>query len=241
MSYSCLEELQVDLDLHNLDKTNILSKIGCQYDKGWFVVTDDGICHLFAKNGNLDNIKKIKQLTEKHIRKDITKIVIPDSVTSIGDYAFEYCSGLTSVMIPDSVTSIGYDAFYGCKGLTSITIPNSVKSIGGAAFCDCYRLMSLTIGNGVMSIGMDAFSYCNRLTNVMIPDSIMSIEHTAFYECIRLTSVMIGQGITSIEDYAFKNCWSLRNLTFKNKTLEQVKKMKGYPWGIKDESIIHVE
>ena len=67
------------------------------------------------------------------------------SVTSIGDYAFVYCSGLTSITIPNSVTTIGEDAFWECYGLTSITIPNSVTSIGGAAFRECSGLTSVTI------------------------------------------------------------------------------------------------
>ena len=74
----------------------------------------------------------------KHIYSDedteITNLVIPNSVTSIGNYAFGYCSGLTSITIPNSVTSIGNYAFYYCKGLTSVTIPNSVTSIGSRAF-----------------------------------------------------------------------------------------------------------
>jgi hypothetical protein len=71
---------------------------------------------------------------------EITKLIIPNSVTSIGDYTFFGCSWLTSVTIPNSVTSIGYRAFYGCSWLTSVTIPNSVTSIGeGALYCEYLR------------------------------------------------------------------------------------------------------
>ena len=73
MSYSCLEELQVDLDLHMPDKTLVLSKAGCKYKNGWLVITDDGICRLFDRDGNPDDVKKVTQLEEKHIRKDIKK------------------------------------------------------------------------------------------------------------------------------------------------------------------------
>ena len=74
----------------------------------------------------------------------ITSITIPNSVTSIGNYAFYKCTSLTSITIPNSVTSIGNCAFYGCSRLTSITIPNSVTSIGSNAFAGCSSLTSIT-------------------------------------------------------------------------------------------------
>ena len=88
------------------------------------------------------------------------------SVTSIGEHAFDGCSGLASITIPNSVTSIGDEAFYGCSGLSSITIPNSVMTIGYAAFSDCSGLTSLTIPNSVTSIGDYAFWGCSSLTEV---------------------------------------------------------------------------
>ena len=110
-------------------------------------------------------------------------------VTSIGDWAFEYCSSLTSITIPDSVTSIGEGAFCGCDSLTSITIPDSVTSIGDWAFYDCSSLTSITIPESVTSIGNWAFEYCSSLTSITIPDSVTSIGDYAFYFCSSLTSV----------------------------------------------------
>ena len=132
-------------------------------------------------------------------------VVIPDSVTSIGNMAFYYCSGLTSVTIPESVTSIGYGAFAECSGLTSVTIPNTVTSIGEAAFWGCSGLTSVIIPNSVTNIGNSAFYYCSGLTSVTIPNSVTSIGYGAFYECSGLTSLTIGESVSSIGSYAFSS------------------------------------
>ncbi len=126
----------------------------------------------------------------------VTDLEIPDSVTSIGDFAFEYCTGLTSVTIPDSVTSIGVDAFYDCTGLASVTIPDSVTSIGSSAFYGCTGLESVTIPDSVTSIGSSALSGCTGLTSVTIPDSVTIIGDSAFKNCTGLTSVTIPDSVT---------------------------------------------
>ena len=138
---------------------------------------------------------------------------IPESVTSIGNYAFSGCSSLTSITIPKSVTSIGDDAFSGCSSLTSITIPESVTSIGNAAFYGCSSLTSITIPNGVTSIGDSAFSGCSSLTSITIPNSVTSIGDHAFYGCTSLTSITIPDNVTSIGGRAFEDCTSLTSIT----------------------------
>ena len=137
------------------------------------------------------------------------------TVTSIGNYAFRYCTGLTSVTIPNSVTSIGDYAFYGCSGLTSVTIPNSVVSIGEGAFCDCWELTSVIIPSSVTSIGYFAFYYCSGLTSITIPNSVTPIVDYAFYGCSGLTSFTIGSGVTSIGVRALGDCTGLRNIISK--------------------------
>ncbi len=139
----------------------------------------------------------------------LTSITIPDSVTSIGERAFQICTSLTSITIGDSVTSIGDSAFSGCDSLTSITIPDSVTSIGNRAFSGCSSLANITIPNSVMSIGEWAFSNCENLTSITIPEGVTSIGDYAFYDCYRLTSITIPDSVTSIGDYAFSGCYKL--------------------------------
>ena len=95
--------------------------------------------------------------------KDCVNYIIPNSVTSIGDYAFSGCESLQSITIPNSVTSIGKHAFEQCNSLQSITIPNSVTKIGGGAFWPCKSLQSVTIQNSVTNIGNYAFCGCTHL------------------------------------------------------------------------------
>ena len=127
----------------------------------------------------------------------VTNAVIPDSVTSIGDYAFYNCSSLTSVTIPHGVTSIGDSAFSGCSSLTSVTIPDSVTSIGYYAFYGCSSLTSVTIPDSVTSIGYAAFRGCSSLTSVTIPDSVTSIGGWAFYGCSKIKVVNYDGNIES--------------------------------------------
>ena len=124
----------------------------------------------------------------KYLGKERT-ITIPNSVTSIGEYAFFGCSELTSITIPNSVTTIGSSAFYGCTGLTSITIPNSVTTIGNWAFNGCRGLTSITIPNSVTNIGDWAFYGCSGLTSITIPNSVTNIGDYAFYYCKNLKTV----------------------------------------------------
>ena len=138
---------------------------------------------------------------------------IPSSVTSIGDWAFAYCSSLTSVTIPASVTSIGNRAFEECSSLSSVVIPSSVTSIGDSAFQYCSSLTSVTIPASVTSIGDSAFEGCSSLTSVVIPESVTSIDKETFYGCSSLTSVTIPEGVTSIGDSAFAGCSSLTSVT----------------------------
>ena len=164
---------------------------------------------------------------------DISSITIPNSITTIGDRAFEDCNNLTSIIIPDNVTSIGNYAFWRCshlssvtlseglttiKGyafaecpeLTSITIPNSVTTIEMSAFEGCEGLKSVTLEEGLTEITLSAFKGCTSLKSITIPDSVTRIGRKAFSGCTNLKSITIGAGVTSISNQAFSDC---KNLT----------------------------
>ena len=148
--------------------------------------------------------------------EEIKELVIPSSLTSIGDYTFIGCSGLTSVIIPNNVTTIGNFAFYGCSGLTSVSIPNSVTCIDDYAFSGCTGLTSITIPNSVVFIEYGAFSGCTGLGSVIIPNSVTSIGLYAFSGCSGLTSLTISNSVTSICSWTFNGCTSLTSVIIPN-------------------------
>ena len=145
--------------------------------------------------------------------KNLTSITIPEGVTSIGRYAFQWCSSLTSITIPKSVTSIGWSAFQGCSSLKSITIPEGVTSIGEHAFGGCSSLRSITIPEGVTSIEDGVFYECSSLMSITIPEGVTIIGDEAFQWCSSLTSITIPKGVTSIGWKAFQGCSSLKSIT----------------------------
>ena len=177
------------------------------------------------------NISKPVTLIDKD-GNEIKEYVIPNGVTSIGNYAFQNCNNLSSITIPNSVTNIGWDAFWGCTGLETVTIHSSsigswlsgltsikeviigdeVTSIGNSAFNGCTGLTSIAIPNSVTSIGGGAFSGCTGLTSVTIPNSVTSIGGSAFSGCSGLTSVTIPNSVTSIGSSAFSGCSSLTSV-----------------------------
>ncbi|MBR2972193.1 MAG: leucine-rich repeat protein, partial [Clostridia bacterium] len=155
----------------------------------------------------------------------VTDLVIPDGVTSIGDYAFRNCDSLTSVTIGNSVTSIGSYAFAYCSSLTSVYITD-IAAWCNISFIDSYAnplyyadnlylngelVTGLVIPDGVTTIPTYAFS-CNSLTSVTIGNSVTSIGSSAFYGCSGLTSITIPDSVTSIGNYAFYSCDSLTNI-----------------------------
>ena len=120
--------------------------------------------------------------------------IIPNSVTAIGDYAFNRCYDLSTIVIPSSINSIGNYAFYFCKNLTSISIGDSVKSIGNNAFSCCKGLMDITIPNSVIFIGAHAFTECSNLKSITIGASVTTIGAELFTYCDNLEKIIVEPG-----------------------------------------------
>ena len=148
--------------------------------------------------------------------KEITDVVIPDSITSIGNYSFCGCNDLASVSIPESVTSIGDYAFSDCRGLTSVNIPETIKSIGNYAFSGCSSLISITIPRAITCIRDGTFSGCCDLTSATIPESVTSIGEYAFRDCSSLALITIPESVIELSGYAFSGCSSLQYNEYDN-------------------------
>ena len=122
----------------------------------------------------------------------VEELIIPNSVTKIGDYAFYHCSSLQSIVIPDSVTQIGDAAFCFCESLKSIVIPNSVTQIGEFAFSNCRSLQPIIIPDSVTQIGKGAFYGCSSLQSIVIPNSVTRIGFSAFEACSNILSIVVS-------------------------------------------------
>ena len=152
-------------------------------------------------------------------------ILIPNTVSTIGNSAFYRCKYLQSINIPNSVTTIGECAFHSCSSLQSINIHKSVVHIGSQAFSWCKSLQDINIPSSVDSIGDSTFYNCKSLRNVSIPESVTAIGDFAFYGCKSLKSVSIPNGAATIGDSAFFGCDALQQIKVPRGTLERFKKM----------------
>lgn len=158
--------------------------------------------------------------------KKVTDLVIPEGVTSIGDFAFDYCTDLTSVTIPDGVTNIGSCAFRGCEKLTNVAIPPSVATIGSLAFIWCKKMETVHISDLAAWCGISFYRTANPLyygahlylndklvTDLTIPDGVTSIGDGAFIGCSYLSNVTIPEGVTTIGELTFRDCSGLTSIS----------------------------
>ena len=144
----------------------------------------------------------------------LESVTFSGDVGSIGGFAFENCWQLESVTFSGDVGSIGYGAFRNCDALESVTFSGKVGSIGDTAFGFCDALENVTFSGNVGSIGNYAFGSCDALENVTFSGNVGSIWVDAFGQCSTLDTVTFSGDVGSIGDYAFFGCDALKTLTF---------------------------
>ena len=152
--------------------------------------------------------------------KSITKVIIPNSVTSIGYEAFATCTSLTDVQVSNSVNSISSGLFKECTLLSSVNIPEGVINIYSEAFLGCTSLSSINIPDSVTEIGTDAFSDCTSLSSINIPDSVKTIEIGAFGGCTSLVNVKVPNSTKYMVTSMFSGCTSLKNITIPDSVID---------------------
>ena len=186
-----------------------------------YTLSDTGVLTI-SGNGAIKDFEHTSAAPWYSGSRSITKIVVNNGITSIGDYAFYRCSNVTAITLPKSVTSIGYYAIAYCTGLTKITIPNSVISMDTGAFYECTALktagpvgsdtnIQIEFGETITSMYQDCHLFDN-LTEITIPDTVASIGKEAFSNCTGLTEITIPDSVTSIGESAFFSCTGLTEI-----------------------------
>lgn len=163
-------------------------------------------------------------------------VTLPESVTSIGSWAFANCAKLEQVHFPAGLTSIDLGAFKNCTALTAVTLPKRLTELGGAVFENCSALKSVWIPKSLTNIGFgDGFKGCTALTDITfetgitkiadyqfdgspiksitIPGTVTTVGMSAFSDCANLTAIDLPSSVTEIDGYAFANCTALTAVT----------------------------
>ena len=141
----------------------------------------------------------------------VTSVSMPESITSIGRYAFSGCQNLESVTLPETLTTLGSDAFSGCQNLESVALPESLTTLGGSAFKSCSSLKAVKIPSKVTAIPDDCFYDCSSLESVTIPEGVATIGSGAFQSC-KFNTLALPSTITSIGGWAFSNNFNLQSI-----------------------------
>lgn len=139
----------------------------------------------------------------------LRKVILPDSIKSLGVEAFSRCKNLTSINLPEGIERLEKGCFYDCKKLANVTIPDSVVYIGRSAFNSCAALTSFRISSGVEFVGEKAFLDCKNLATVVMNEKVSDIQREAFSGCSALTSITIPAGVSELKEYLFNGCKAL--------------------------------
>ncbi len=198
--------------------------------------------------GDMTDYNDVDTAPWYHLRNEITKINLPEGLTSVGRLAFYECNEIKAISIPNSVriidqnafyrceklrfvdmssslVTISNGAFYECRSIEVIDLPISLETIGDKSFYLCESLLSVTIPEYVKYLGAEAFAYCKALMRVDIKGNLTSLSEWLFYGCESLSEISLPQILTSIDEYAFKRCDSLESIYYSgdDKNLSNIK------------------
>ena len=184
------KNLTLTAEFAEIDDNEVIDSGKCGKNLTW-TLTYNGVLTI-SGTGDMYNYDYTNNLAPwNNVSNNIKYIVLPEGLTSIGEWAFYLCASVTSISIPEGVSGIGVRAFCNCSSLTSISIPNSVTSIGERAFYSCYNLASVTLSTNLSKIDKYLFGQCRTLTAITIPNNVTAIENGAFSGCSSLDSVSI--------------------------------------------------
>ena len=179
----------------------------CGDDLTWSL-NDNGVLTITG-NGPMTDYVNDSVVPWSTDRAKIRSIIFDGAITSIGDHAFYYCTGLTTVSIPNSVTKLGWRAFFQCSNLTSVILPNSVDTFGEDVFYGCRKLAD---ENGYVIVNDVLFEYYGSSNSISIPDGIKHIEKRVFEHLGISGTLIIPDSVVTIGDYAFAYCNNLTGL-----------------------------
>lgn len=169
-------------------------------DKTKKIIVPDGVVSVAYLRGHRSGCNNVEQ------------IILPDSVTKIYDYTFEYCEKLNYIRMSKNIKDVGENAFYGCKQLQTIEFSEGLETIGKYAFGHCSSLKSVVLPDTVKIIGEGAFLHCRELRDVRLPSQLTIIDSYTFNSCQKLKKITIPDSVKIIRKRAFQST-GLRQVT----------------------------
>ena len=182
----------------------------------------DTICHI-PETLDGRTVVSIEGSNSKSAFEDCANlqyVLLPDTIQSVGQFAFFKCDSLIGVSLPESLTSIEYSAFKDCTSLEDIVFPDAVTFIGRSAFNNCSSLLDLALPESLETLSASAFAGCSALNRVSFPNSLTYIDHCVFDGCSSITNIILPTNLEKIGWAAFRNCSSLSSLVLPDSLLE---------------------
>ena len=175
-----------------------------------------------AANANFTSVDGVLYSKDKttllaYPNKKAATYEIIDGVTTIGDYAFCYCTDVTAVTMPNTVTTLNKEAFSNCEALATLNFSTALQTIGEKAFYYCEALKEVKLPEGLIYIGEMAFNKATTITEVVIPNSVTTLDEKAFQNCSALADVTIGSGVEEVGSSAFNGCSAVAHINILRK------------------------